>query len=65
VVNCEVLGIVESFQNICFDHAFLKACQYGTIEENNCKNLKHISIKSTKFDLQKCIIWPKKFGKGK
>jgi hypothetical protein len=46
VVNCEVLGMEESFQGICFGHAFLKACQYGTTKEKVCKNLKHISIKS-------------------
>jgi hypothetical protein len=27
--------------------------------------MKHISIKSTQFDLQKYMIWPKKYGKGK
>jgi hypothetical protein len=30
VVNCEVLGMEESFQGICFGHAFFKAYQYGT-----------------------------------
>jgi hypothetical protein len=28
VVICETLGVVKSFQGICFGHAFLKACQY-------------------------------------
>ncbi len=64
MVNYEVLGMEESFQGTCFGHAFFKACQCGTIEEFFCKNLKHIYIKSTQFDLQKCITWPKKFGKG-
>jgi hypothetical protein len=27
--------------------------------------LKYIFIKSAQSDLQKCITWPKKFGKGK
>jgi hypothetical protein len=27
--------------------------------------LKHISIKLAQFDLQKCITWPKKSGKGR
>jgi len=65
VVNYEVLGLEESFQGTCFGHAFSKAYQYGTAKEKVCKNLKHISIKSTKFNLQKCITWPKKFGKGR
>jgi hypothetical protein len=55
----------ESFQNTCFGHAFFKTCQYGTIEFFFYENLKHISIKSTKFDFQKCITWPEKFGKGR
>jgi len=29
VVNCEVVGMEESFQGTCFGHAFSKACQYG------------------------------------
>jgi len=65
VMNYEVFGLEESFQGTCFGHAFSKAYQYGTIEKKNCKNLKHISIKSTQFDLQKCITWPKKSKKGK
>ncbi len=30
-----------------------------------CKNLKHVFIKFTQANLQKCITWPKKFGKGR
>ncbi len=30
IVNCEFLGLEESFQGTCFGHAFSKACQYGT-----------------------------------
>ncbi len=26
VMNCEVLGMEESFQGTCFGHAFSKAC---------------------------------------
>jgi hypothetical protein len=33
MVNCEVLGIEESFQGTCFGHAFFKACQYGIVKE--------------------------------
>jgi len=64
-VNCEIFGMEESFQGTYFGHAFSKACQYGTIEKNIYKILKHISIKSIEFDLQKCITWPKKSKKGK
>jgi hypothetical protein len=28
------------------------------------KNLKYVSIKFAKVDLQKCITWPKKLGEG-
>jgi hypothetical protein len=46
VVKCEVFGLNESFQGVCFGHAFLKTCQYVTIDEKVCKNFKFISIKS-------------------
>jgi hypothetical protein len=65
IVKCDSLGIEESFQGTCFGHAFSKACQYGTVEEKVCKNLKYVSIKSPQVDLQKCITRFKKFGKGK
>jgi len=51
IVKCDSLGIEESFQGTCFGHAFSKACQYGTIEEKVCKNLKYVSIKSPQVDL--------------
>jgi hypothetical protein len=51
-VNYEVFGLEESFQGTCFGYAFKKSYQYGTSKEFFCKNLKHISIKSTHFDLQ-------------
>ncbi len=44
---------------------FPKACQYVITNEKVCSNFKFISIKSTKSYLQKCIIWLKKFGKGR
>jgi hypothetical protein len=27
IISCDVLGLEESFQGICFGHAFSKACQ--------------------------------------
>ncbi len=30
-----------------------------------CKNLEYVYVMSTKAKLQKCITWPKKFGKGR
>jgi hypothetical protein len=30
MVDCEVLGMEESFQGSCFGHLFYKTCQYGT-----------------------------------
>ncbi len=58
-MNCEILGMEESFQGTCFGHAFSKACQYETIEKKVYKNLKHISVKLVESDLQKCITCPK------
>jgi hypothetical protein len=29
LVKCEVLGLNESFQGVCFGHVFSKACQYA------------------------------------
>jgi hypothetical protein len=45
VVNCVFFGLEESFQSTCFGHAFSKACEYNTIEEKVCKDLKYVSIK--------------------
>ncbi len=53
--KCEILGLDEGFQGICFGHVFFKACQYATINEKVYKNLWFISIKSTQLNLQKCI----------
>jgi hypothetical protein len=47
IINCEPLGLEESFQGTCFEHAFSKACQYGITKEKLCKDLKYIFIKST------------------
>ncbi len=47
IINCEYLGIKESFQGTCFVHAFSKAFQYGIVEEKICRYLKYVSIKST------------------
>jgi hypothetical protein len=47
VVNCDILGLEESFNGTCFGHVFSKTYQYAIIEEKICKNLKFISIKST------------------
>jgi hypothetical protein len=60
LVSCNVLGLKESFQGTCFDHAFSKVCQYATTYEKNYKSLRNLSIKAAQGDLQKCIIWPKK-----
>jgi hypothetical protein len=51
VVNCEILGLEESSNDIYFGHAFLKTYQYVTIEEEVCKNLKIVSIKFAEFEI--------------
>ncbi len=65
IIECEILGLNESFQGACFGHAFSKACQYVTIDKKVCRNLKFVSIKSTQSNLQKCITWFLKFRKGR
>jgi hypothetical protein len=45
VIKCEIFSLDESFQSVCFGHAFSKACQYATTKEKVCKNLKFVSIK--------------------
>jgi len=47
IVKCQVLGLNENFQGICFGHVVSKACQYPTINEKVCKKFTFISIKST------------------
>jgi hypothetical protein len=44
VINCEVLGLEENFDGICFGHAFFKTYQYVIAKERVCKNLKFVSI---------------------
>ncbi len=63
IISCDMLGLEESFQGICFGHAFSKACQYVTTKEFFCKDLQYVSIKSVQRDLHKCITWPKKSSK--
>jgi hypothetical protein len=65
IISCDMLGLEESFQGIYFGHASSKACQYATTKEKVCKDLRYVLIKSIQGDLQKCITWPKKYGKGR
>ncbi len=44
IVSCDILGLEESHQCICFEYAF-SMCQYATTNENVCKNLTYVSIK--------------------
>jgi hypothetical protein len=64
VVNCESIGLEESFQGTYFGHTFSKACQYGIAKEKVCRNLKYVFIKFAQANLQKCITWLKKSKKG-
>jgi len=65
VVKCENLGLEENFQGTCFGDTFSKACQYATIDDKVCKNLKYVFIKFAHVDLKKCITWPKEFDEGR
>ncbi len=53
VVNCEILGLEESFNGTCFDHAFSKTCHYVTIKEKVCKDLRIVSIKFVQSEIWK------------
>ncbi len=64
VVSCDILGLVDNLQGGYFGHAFSKACQYASIDEKNCKGFKYVFVKTTQFDIKKCIIWSKKLRKG-
>ncbi len=58
VLNCDVLGLEESFCGICFGYAF-------SLNIPISKGLKYTSIKVVQENLQKCITWPKSLRKGK
>jgi len=47
IISCGILGLEESYQSICFGHAFSKACQYATTNENVYRDLTYVSIKTT------------------
>ncbi len=51
IVNCEILGLEESFNGIYFGHAFSKTYQYVIIEKKVCKSCKIVSIKFAQFEI--------------
>ncbi len=61
IIGCDILVLEESFQGICFGHAFSKACQYATTKEKVYKDLWYVLIKAAQGDLQKCIIYVANF----
>jgi hypothetical protein len=46
-------------------HAFSKSCQYATINGFSYISLWYVSIEVVQKDLQRCITWLKKSGKGR
>ncbi len=50
-----VIGFGKKIQNNFFNNAFLKTCQYVTLNEKVCKSLKYAFIKFAKENLEKCI----------
>jgi hypothetical protein len=46
IISYDILSLIESFQGSSFGHALSKACQYSLINENLCKGLKYISLKT-------------------
>jgi hypothetical protein len=51
IVNYETLGVIETFQSTCFEHAFFKACQLAIENEKVCKSFKYVSIRSIQTNL--------------
>jgi len=47
IISCDILGLEEIYQSICFAHAFSKACQYATTNEKVCKDLTCVYTKTT------------------
>jgi hypothetical protein len=47
IISCDILGLEESYQSICFGHAFSKACHKATTNEKVCKDLTYVYIKTT------------------
>ncbi len=42
-INCDVLGLEESFQKTCFGYAFFKTCQYVITDKFFCKGDQYLS----------------------
>ncbi len=51
IVSCETLSLQKSFNGTCFGHVFSKACQYATIDEKMCKNIRFVSVKTIQTNL--------------
>ena len=49
----------------CYVKSMSKACQYATSDEKVCRGNAYVSIRTAQADIQKCITWPKKSGKGR
>ncbi len=35
--SCDILGLEENYEDTCFGHAFLEACQYAIMDEKVIK----------------------------
>jgi hypothetical protein len=51
IISCDILNLKENFQGSCFGHTFFKACQYASLNENNCKGLKYVFVKTAQVDV--------------
>ncbi len=49
-VSCETLSLQNQI-SIYFGHVFSKACQYATIDEKMCKNIRFVSVKTIQTNL--------------
>jgi hypothetical protein len=53
----------KASKELVLGHAFSKACQYSTIEEKVCKNLKYISLNLLKQILKSASLGLKNIGR--
>jgi len=58
IVRGDILDLAENYWGTCFGHAFSKAYQYVTIDENIYKDLTYVYIKTMQRNMQKCKTWP-------
>jgi hypothetical protein len=65
IVSCSNLVLLEPFDGLCLGYALSKVCRYVTSNDKMFTSLPYTFINVVQGAIQKCITWPKFFGKGK